>query len=1203
MRGGRSVFKGVNAQSKGAMALFLQYLNYGLKEIAFEGDKLEDFALIFNSGKKIICESKNYKQGIRHSDLKRIIEKIALHNQLEAADEILIVCNKCNKQVKKDLENIKYWGEYDKERVTKLGYNQKILPLLSKTKIWEISSSDSETLIFSLFAQLLNIWIPEEDLMRRINSLLIEKVYKGSEKGMIYSAKDFLEELKKNKKEIIENSGLYDDERVQLENQLKSIKKAIEDHKKPEWALNQLSSLTAQPNKMIYVLEKFKDKTNINLSDWDDLWKASVVSFYNTYLIDIFEKNLSTENNRKYALSFIDKVLINKLPTYRSEFLKVDISKLCEKIFDEGEDLFYEVFEISQKLLKINQEKLISNQNHQMDEWEHDEILKLFKKLYLKANTEQKKLIVKYIINNFNLIQDQGEYLFYTPQGAFDILREEFLENPEDSIRMYTSLFSNQYDAYYRHISEKLTFKGWDLMSGGISQAGDNYSMSDNHFVSQLIKPALNEMYKKDPKKAWEFVNEFCITTNKLNISREHPDFLNRASIEILIKEFINGNNKEQAFKILEKFIRMKGIPLKADLIFQEVKLAKDMTDEDKWRLLEVSFKAYSNLPINPFVEQITSDLASKGKEEAINAISNWMKNSKYVESSILGSDMVTDIAKLLENPNTFSKGKTILQAYLFSESFINKNNNWRSWDIAKLVSKIIIADPNEGITLLLKIANSKTLTLNQQIILTSSIENLSENSETKLMLIVFNKFVKTVLENLKTISNIQKKFNNRGSRESFVKSAEKLAEKNYFEEALWLIKIFIEDNDPPINGKNYDDDPKGDFNYHKKIVEGDDSLTINTVRGYCAWALQKFAVLRGRRYITQIIPLVERLAFDNNYYVRQQACVPLLDLARNRHTVIPDSDYERFISMKAAQDIEKLVFKMLEDKANQSLPAVMKSLGRIFSFIRNLNEQKALEVIQTFLDCKFPEQAKGKDIFSSRKREVSYDEVIEEIVPFFIYYSEFRQRAFSKIYYKKVFGESEWLKLNNYNPKKINGLLIDILVNAPAAVKAHFAWAFWRLPKENSSDFEKLFKISTKYLTILASNYDHWVYEKIYYFIEENIAQKFDECYSLWRLCLIKEKEFFESNIDINSENTWWPFHYNDKILMVVAEKKGSEEFLKWFNHLLKYPVQVYIAHDLTNLANYMKALPNNNPLVGENISLLIKRNSSFNDLFEEVN
>lgn len=241
-------------------------------------------------------------------------------------------------------------------------------------------------------------------------------------------------------------------------------------------------------------------------------------------------------------------------------------------------------------------------------------------------------------------------------------------------------------------------------------------------------------------------------------------------------------------------------------------------------------------------------------------------------------------------------------------------------------------------------------------------------------LLKAYKEFLKPVLEKLGDIKKIEKRFNHRHSRESFVQFAEKLAKLHYFDEALWLVQIFINDSDPIF--KNYPDDPKGDFNYHQKIIDGDDNPTISTVRGYCAWVLQKFCTRYGRDYIPKILPLVEQLTRDPNYYVRVQACIPLLELVKNRHTVLAENRKERFLPMKVALHIENIAFAMLKDKENHKLKAVMKHLAMVFTYMRNLNEKQAMLVLETF-------------------KNTGYEVVMDEAAPLYIFFAEFRDKSF----------------------------------------------------------------------------------------------------------------------------------------------------------------------------------------------------------------
>jgi hypothetical protein len=98
-----------------------------------------------------------------------------------------------------------------------------------------------------------------------------------------------------------------------------------------------------------------------------------------------------------------------------------------------------------------------------------------------------------------------------------------------------------------------------------------------------------------------------------------------------------------------------------------------------------------------------------------------------------------------------------------------------------------------------------------------------------------------------------------------------------------------------------------------------------------------------------------------------------------------------------------------------------------------------------------------------------------------------------------------------------------------------------------------------------------------IYYFIEENFEQKFEECFELWKKCLTVERPYLQSKITKDNlyEMHWWPFHYNGKILVKLADEKGDGEFLKWIDYLSDYPEGAIIANDLDLVIDRFAMLP----------------------------
>ena len=74
---GQPNFKGIIYQSGAAVSLFLQYLkNPNFSYIHLEAPKFQDFNLVFNDGKKIICEAKNWKRKFNYANLREILGDI-----------------------------------------------------------------------------------------------------------------------------------------------------------------------------------------------------------------------------------------------------------------------------------------------------------------------------------------------------------------------------------------------------------------------------------------------------------------------------------------------------------------------------------------------------------------------------------------------------------------------------------------------------------------------------------------------------------------------------------------------------------------------------------------------------------------------------------------------------------------------------------------------------------------------------------------------------------------------------------------------------------------------------------------------------------------------------------------------------------------------------------------------------------------------
>lgn len=1187
-KAGQNTFKGINTQAKASLLLFLLNLkDRGLDSVTLEDKEWEDFTLNFKSGKKIICESKDWSESLSWKDVKNILNKILKRKaSINKEDQVIIVCRSVIPELEKNIEYIKYSFFGINNIYKKKGFTKEQIQLLANTSFFKIKSDEflyQEALAY--FSEQISYWVPFEDLEMFMDSILIHDIYWKSEKGAIFTSVELKEKIEDYKKRKIKASYAYDPERKKIEEQLKSILSGFHNPKLRALILSNdaLTALTAQPNNMFFLLDQVKKQKNVNLVKMDELWQALTKRLYAFNMLRIFEENIDNKDNASYILEFVIKNYNSLSSPIRDNFNQECAVETVTKILDRYPDLVNNVFQFVKTVLDIR-----GNEYKELDarrdiERERDLLSELLQKVYgyhqQSNNKEKQDEIIDLIKKHFNLVDDDGQFVMFTPNSIFGILLEYVYLDFEKNFIKVLKLILDQYQSSQRYNGK---FDGWDWSGSGISQSGSEFSITDRHFVSMLLKQALNKYYKVDRDRTWKFIIKNCIARKINDVSANKPDFLNRASIPILFAEYKNGEYSSEAFDILSDFVRMrKGIPWKADLIFQE--LSGDYTREQKWALVKVSLDEYNNLPVNVFVEQITSDLAANGYKEAADIIASWVTSPEYHKRQTIGSfNVMGNISKLLDNPETFDEGVKIFRNYITSDEFVKKDDDWETWEVAKNLAKIIVKDINIGVSILNEVNSSKSLTLNQQILICSSINDLPKENKGVLQG-VYKDFVSPFLQELDDdISKIEARITNRHSREQVVQFAEKLAENRLYDEALYIIKVFINDSDPIVD--NYPDDPKGDFNYHKKIIEGDDNPTISTVRGYCAWALQKFCIRYGRDYIPKILDLVEKLTKDPNYFVRVQACIPLLELVKNRHTVLSDNNKERFLSMEVAGRIENIAFDMLTDKKNHKLKAVMKHLAMVFTYMRTLDEKQAMLVLETF-------------------KNTGFESVMDEAAPLYIFFAEFRNKSFK---------DWPWGNIAKFDDKPFKTLLIDLLRNGSPEIKSVLSWQFNRLPDEISKTPKERSQITVaeavalafSYLEILTSKYEHRVFNNIYRFIEDYIDSHFEDCFLLWTKCLERERPFLREAVK-DKENVpnvyWWPFFYNGKILLAVAKHKGYAEYLKWFEFLADYPIEVLVANDLMDAIVPLKKLPKDNKQAVKIFDKLINRNTNFYDAKQE--
>jgi len=1204
---GPSNIKGINYQCQASLSLFLQYLKEtNFLYIHLEAPGYADFNLVFDDGSKIICESKAYKKKFNYSDLKKTLESIIKKNRISEQDKILIICSNLNKKMAKEVRYVRY---YDLKKAfnqlpenIKGKFSKKIIEILPRVDFWEVKENYQENIVYSLFKELLNlsVWLPQCRIKDYENTILFKKIQYGSAKSSIYDKKEIFDQIEKIRQSAIKDSGLYDVQRVKREKQIENIISAIKDNNSPTWANNQISAITADKDLMFFAFDKFKKEKVNDLSQWNNLWQASKIHVYSFGLFDIFEKNLHTKQNRKYILKFIADNIDEERNYYSENLFEEQSLKIIKNIIERDSDILKESLEIIKLLLINNKDDYFYLKSKYRRDllYRKGEICKLLKVIYNKSIILREE-IYDLLIKTFNLVEDDGEHSLFTPPKVFEILKEHLMSdfNTFESIffKMKNEL-AKQYDKYYDKYGVK--FSGWELGGGMSSYWEDNIRIDDRHFIKYLLRESLKKYYEIYPDKAWKFITDKCLISENY-ISFDKPDFLNRTCIPFVIEKYFSDDPQisKISFGWLKEFlITKKGVPHKSDLIYQELfnKYLNTTKIDKLWNLVKIGIDSYE-LPISPFLDKIVTELAKNGHKESIEVMIKWLNNPKY-QTSIFHAKNMRNLIDL-----NYVLAIDIFVEFINTESFINKYDKFDVYDIAGILNKILLKNFDDGLKILKNINDIQkypTLSKNQQVLLTDSILNYKEGDKNKPEILekVYDEYINQLLKSYDdNIDKIVHRFSFSQAREAIVKFAETLSIEKEINDnigkALRIVEVFINDPNPYLPGKD-PEDPKDEYNEQKRVTENKGMIFITSVRGWCAQTLMHCATIKGRNYIKKIIELTEKLTKDENYYIKLMSCFPLSQLARNRLSHMPDNNDELFYSknrqeaLRMAKDVEKIAFNLLEN-ISQFVPDVqntlVKSILSVFHHIRALNEKDALKLVHIF-------------------RKMS-DESIAEAIPLFIYYAELRNDQFKNWSIVDP-GFYDDLLPDKFNMQIFRDILIDLIKNGSSEVRIAIAGDFMALPKQSKerneqSEFEKIFKLSIEYLTLITEAYEHRVFEYIYLFVKEYIDEKPEECIFLWEEAIKKEKEYIITNKEKAQKMSWWISHYHDRVIMKIKEVKGNDRFLEWFNFLSEYPREIYLG-DIKELSKLLLEFPKND-LAKKILDNLVERNSSFYDLQQE--
>jgi len=1188
---GQNTQKGIFAQNWAALSLFLQFLrDQNFSYIQIEPNNSEDFDLVFSNGKKVICESKYRLEKFSYPQLKELLEKIAIRGSIDSRDEILVVCRNVSDNLTSLIKYISYpdFREKEKAKLLKHGFSEQLMDLMPQVNFWRLEKVEDNELNYSLIAELINFWVPENEIKRFTNNILQERISQKATAGSVYSRLDFNNDLSAFREEVQERSDFFNKKNSKIK-QFTKLEDDVNSGKGVQWGEGSVSAFSTRWDLMSFAIDRLKARTDLDLKKWNDLWQLNRVYYFAFGIFHVFGNNLQTDKNRKYILNYIKKHTKTIRGFYRSDFFDVDVVKIVTKIINGTEGIKYlnDSFSIVKDLITFNEKKFfyLRDNGYDRDEWEKGEICKLLHQIYISANTTLKKKIFDLIVSGFNFTEDDGEFIHHAPTDVYGILNEWLDDDFRGRFKVIIKLASDQYQRYYKKFGSKIEFKGWEHMGGGISFSGSymgsHYKISERHFVTSVLIPSINRFYESNPEIGWKFIKNNCISSEK-KVTKNRPDFLNRSVYQIVLNRYGDNNLKisGEAFFILREFIlSRRGIPHKTDLIYQSILGMPNLSDDKKWKLVEITISKYK-IPVNPFAESIVLELAKKGHSKAIVALKDWFNSKKYYESFRYDRDSVSTIRGLLNTDTDLAIN--LFTALITSEKMKKgTGDNFSAYSVAALFNEMITEYYDKALPIIRIIESEDHLSDDQQIIYSFGLIHSHGNDESDkidILLKLNSDIILPFLDKHNTTDKIVERLPFDNAREAFVQFAVRLAAHEKIEEALKIVKAFMEDPDPRLPGQDpKDKDDK--YNEHFKITKGEEPGTIASVRGWCGWALMKCSILAGRDYMEEIVNLTEQLLNDENYYVIHMATFALHQIAVNRLTVLPDNREILFLNddkekaLKLSKRIEALAFDLLDRFNRWPLPvkeAMAKSVIHVFDPIRALNEKDSLRLVEAL--SAFP------------------TEVIEEAVPLFLYYAEFRKQAIKDWKFSNL-GLYDDLQEDKYDDKKFKALLSKIIEDTQKKDpdKCFRFVSFLEhivresLPEEKEK-YEKMFiDYCEKYFTRI---YSHNIFSLMYNTINDNIRGKnFEQWYNLYLKCLGIENKFYK-NVTSEPENQknkkyqgmyWWPSFYNPQILEVIYTSSSPDKFIAATKLVFSFPKEFEL-HETDSLIEIIKRLPKNN-------------------------
>jgi hypothetical protein len=258
--------------------------------------------------------------------------------------------------------------------------------------------------------------------------------------------------------------------------------------------------------------------------------------------------------------------------------------------------------------------------------------------------------------------------------------------------------------------------------------------------------------------------------------------------------------------------------------------------------------------------------------------------------------------------------------------------------------------------------------------------------------------------------------------KENLVHFGTELLAKGLIGDAMWIVKMLHNDSCPNPSGANDPDDPKGEHNYHARVIKNEDVRNITTVRGHLCWLMSRIITQNKPEYYTEILAIITRYISEDNLYIRIQATYPLMEFVV-RKKAVRNQDESAFDWKKEERElVRKIPLQMLRD--NAQYPRVLETLLHIFDRFRDLNEQEAEEVLRALI-------------------ATEQDDVLHDLAALIPYFALFRKNDFPTE--------------GSFNPGAFIEILKSQIVSGRPAMKSSLTWHFWKMLEQNTLPYEQI--------------------------------------------------------------------------------------------------------------------------------------------------